>query len=359
MRIEIELKRQIKEEARNEFTSGSNSDDVVVRSDVETLFAADSILWYPYEVEDFCWSVAWLLGYKELMALAIELARLFLLITEFGLWGSFLLDSALRASLPEADARRYGKLLETLRSSKPAFASILEMAECLEDAEGDEDRTNAEVRDIHQVTLETTASPVAEVSDAASNERSAYRFHYDARRERWFLRFPGDEECDFDDCMGLQYYCRLLKYEGTPMTATDLTLTDEKVVGKLPTSDKVYSVATRNALRRRIEQLDEKIAGAREAGDMNRFEELDDERNKLKKQLDKDLNKYGQPRRLGPLTGDAKLRHNAKKVMKYTLDNIIGTKMPHLVDYLKVKFTLPSGRYEWCYRNTEHIEWEF
>ena len=80
---------------------------------------------------------------------------------------------------------------------------------------------------------------------------------------------------------------------------------------------------------------------------------LEEEGDGLKERFDKDLDVYGRPRQVGPLVGDAKIRHAVKKTMKYALENIIGDTMPNLVKYLKANFDLGHGVYQWCYRNEE------
>jgi len=210
---EIELKRQIKAKAREELVSESNSDDPIVRSDVDTFFAPESIIWYPYEVEDYCWSLAWLLGYKELMALAVELVRQFLLITEFGLWGCFLLDTAHETVLSTADAHRCGKLMETLMSSGPAFASILDAAERflaprrVMDCQG--------TRHTSRRLGKCPSVRALKKSETAEVPRTNHRhiaLHFDERRKRWFLRFPGDERLRFRRLRRASgYYCRLFQ----------------------------------------------------------------------------------------------------------------------------------------------------
>jgi hypothetical protein len=170
---EIEYKDDIKSEALEAFTSETNSDDLVLRSDVDAIFAPDSILWQPYEVEDFCWSLAWLLGYEELTILAVELTWIFQRITVHHLWGSFLLDAARTTVLPTGDSHHYERLLKTIMSSEPAFPSILDAAEDLvAAAQGKYGHMSAEDRDVLQIGLKAIAafSNDGETTETAKGE---------------------------------------------------------------------------------------------------------------------------------------------------------------------------------------------
>ena len=151
-------------------------------------------------------------------------------------------------------------------------------------------------KDAGEVKGETTTAPVVE---------SPYAFKFDKRKKRWYLRFPGDKPCDFKDCEGLKLYSRLLRYEQTPMTATQLTLSDEEL-GKLPKGEKVYSFKQRDDYRRSIDYLNGKIAAAKEAGSTDLIDKLEEKRDGLEEQLKRDLDKYGKPRQLGAADGRPK-----------------------------------------------------
>ena len=126
--------------------------------------------WQPYEVENYCWGLAFLLGYEELAVLAIELTWIFQHITVHHLWGSFLLDAAHATVLPTGDSHHYERLLKTIMSSEPAFPSMLDAAQDLVAAQGEYGHMSAEDRYLLQIASNAFAALAPDDGETVKGE---------------------------------------------------------------------------------------------------------------------------------------------------------------------------------------------
>jgi hypothetical protein len=186
---------------------------------------------------------------------------------------------------------------------------------------------------------------------------SPYAFQFEEQKERWSLRFPDDKSCEFDDYIGLRMYHKLLRYKRVTMTGLNLYEADETKLGTPAKREHVFTFDDKNKFRRLLDDLDDKIAAARESGMIDAIDELETKRDQLEKQLGKDLNIRGKPRQLGPPDMEQKARHAAERAMKYALD-ILHDKMPKLEEYLKATCNRRKREYEWCYRPMEEVDWD-
>ena len=188
---------------------------------------------------------------------------------------------------------------------------------------------------------------------------SEYVFHFDEETERWRLRFPGDKPPDsFYDYQGLHMYQRLLKWKGMPMNGRVLYWVDDKKIGNLPKREHVFTFQDKRNFCRTLEEIDGKIAAATEAGRQDTIDDLESQRQRLYEQLGRDLDVHGNPKQLGSSDPEYLARRAAQRVMDYALKKIRRL-MPNLAEYLAANCNLRRQEYEWCYRPTEEIEWEF
>ena len=206
-------------------------------------------------------------------------------------------------------------------------------------------------KDGGEVKGETTTAPPAKLP-------SPYAFKFDTRKERWYLRFPGDEPCDFDDYEGLKLYARLLQHKGVPMNGRILYYADKAKIGKLPRREHVFTFADKKNFCRALEDLDDRIAAAKEAGRIDDIAGLESQRDRLYEQLGRDLDVHGNPQELGPPDDEKKARRAAQRVMDLAIKRI-KKNMPKLAKYLVATCNLRGGEYEWCYRPLEELDWEF
>ena len=97
--------------------SEKQSQQIITHWDIQRFLGdAESVLWFPHELREYCARLNDLLGWPELGELD---AYLYSEIHQRGgnlhLWGSFLLDAAYKFVQSAPDANRYGRLLDTVK----------------------------------------------------------------------------------------------------------------------------------------------------------------------------------------------------------------------------------------------------
>jgi len=252
-----------------------------------------------------------------------------------------------------------------------------------------EDRLMKQIQDTFAGIVEvlTTSSSddqkkgeVTKSDDSAKTEPSPYAFQF--RNKRWYLRFPGDKDDDFNaKLVGLTMYFILLRHKGKSMDSSELRnnaalfdaegaeygrllkakakSTCESDVGGGEAEndlDLVFTFEDKKEFERQIETFNKQIEKATREGALAKAAELKKDRDKLREWVAKSLDRHGAPRRIVASKAD-KDRKAVKKAMGYSLE-IVRATMTNMARYLETNCD-PDWGADWCYDPTEEIDWDF
>ena len=181
--------------------------------------------------------------------------------------------------------------------------------------------------------------------------QSPYLFRFGGKI--WYLRFPGDygdKVHEYGETNGLLFYAKLLERKGKPATADDFYEIDRAKLGPKFKAEKVITKYGKQTAHDAVDRLTEEIKDAKEKGDWDEVEKLQEKRNAIQDAIEKDEDTIFVPSEIEDPP------RAAERVMRDAILEI-GHDMPKLARYLH-STCRKTDRETWLYDPVENIEWE-